>query len=149
MKTGERIKNYFKNFKFTADFALKCIAYLVLIAYIVLMAGGKKFFAPTSMFWRSLNVFSRAGDFNPGIRIASYIVFLLGASWIVRFILKQLAKPLLKQSWKYKLTRLPLWAGKTLLGANQAHVTRLLLGRENTPETALNQTGVLPHPWLH
>ena len=46
MKTGERIKNYFKNFKFTADFALKCIAYLVLIAYIVLMAGGKKFFAP-------------------------------------------------------------------------------------------------------
>ena len=63
-------------------------------------------------------------------------------------IYKQLAKPLLKQSATYKLARLPLWAGKTLLGTNQAHVTRLLLGRENTPDTALNQTGALPCPWL-
>ena len=94
MKTGEKIKNYFKNFKFTADFALKCIAYFVLIAYVVLLAGGKKFFAPTSVFWRSLNIFSKAGVFNPAIRIASYIVFLLGASWLVRFILKKLATPL-------------------------------------------------------
>ena len=69
-------------------------AYLVLIAYVVLMVGGKNFFSPTSVFWRSLNIFSKAGVFNPAIRIASYIVFLLGASWIVRFILKKLATPL-------------------------------------------------------
>lgn len=94
MKMGESIKNYFKNFKFTADFALKCLAFLVLIAYVVLMAIGKSVFSPTSVFWRSLNIFSKAGVFNPAIRIASYIVFFLGASWIVRFILKKVATPL-------------------------------------------------------
>ena len=94
MKQAGKIKDYFKNFKFTADFALKCLAYLVLIAYVVLMAGGKKFFSPTSVFWRSLNIFSKAGVFNPAIRIASYIVFLLGASWVLRFVLKKLATPL-------------------------------------------------------
>ena len=94
MKPAQNIKEYFKNFKFTADFALKCLAYLVLIAYVVLMAGGKKFFSPTSVFWRSLNIFSKAGVFNPAIRIASYIVFLLGASWVLRFVLKKLATPL-------------------------------------------------------
>ena len=61
---------------------------------------------------------------------------------------KQLAKPLLKQSWKYKISRLPLWAGKTLFGTNQAHLTRLLLGQEENQETALNQTDALPHAWL-
>ena len=94
MKQAGKIKDYFKNFKFTADFALKCLAYLVLIAYVVLMAGGKKFFSPTSVFWRSLNIFSKAGVFNPAIRIASYIVFFLGASWVLRFVLKKLATPL-------------------------------------------------------
>ena len=63
-------------------------------------------------------------------------------------IYKQLATPLLKQSVTYKLAHLPLWAGKTLLGANQAHLTRILLGKEASAETALNQTGVLPHAWL-
>lgn len=61
---------------------------------------------------------------------------------------QQLAQPLLQQSWTYKLSRLPLWAGKTLLGTNQAHLTRLLLGRQYTPDMPLNQTEALPQPWL-
>ena len=63
-------------------------------------------------------------------------------------IYKQLAIPLLKQSVLYKLTHLPLWVGKTGFGTNQAHLTRLLLGKENSPETTLNQTGAFPYPWL-
>ena len=61
---------------------------------------------------------------------------------------KRLAAPLLKQSWKHRLTHWPLWAGKTLLGTNHVHVTRLLLARADEPEKTLNQTALLPRPWL-
>lgn len=61
---------------------------------------------------------------------------------------KRLAAPLLKQSWKDKLFRWPLWAGKTLLGTNHVHLTRLLLGRADEPDNTLNQTAALPRPWL-
>ena len=62
---------------------------------------------------------------------------------------KQLAAPLLKQSWKYKLFRVPLWAAKTLLGTNHVHTTRLILARADEPESTLNQTGALPRRWLN
>jgi len=90
------IKDYFKNFKFTAEFGLKCFAYLVLITYAILMAFGTLMFDPMNAFWRSLNFFGNAGEFNVVIRIISYVIFMLGASWIVRFLLKQIAKPLHK-----------------------------------------------------
>ena len=61
---------------------------------------------------------------------------------------KRLAAPLLKQSWKDKLIRWPLWAAKTLLGTNHVHLTRLLLGRADEPDNTLNQTAALPRPWL-
>ena len=44
MKILEKTKNDLKNFKLTADFLIKVLAYAVLIAYIVLMArpsGGR------------------------------------------------------------------------------------------------------------
>ena len=90
------IKNYFKNFKFTFEFALKCFAFLVLIVYVILMAFGKMMFNPMNSFWRSLNIFGKAGEVNAVIRIISYVIFLLGVSWIVRFLLKQISKPLHK-----------------------------------------------------
>ncbi len=61
---------------------------------------------------------------------------------------KRLAAPLLKQSWKHRLTHWPLWAGKTLLGTNHVHLTRLLLARADEPEKTLNQTSLLPRAWL-
>ncbi|MBR5987497.1 MAG: mechanosensitive ion channel family protein [Clostridia bacterium] len=90
----EKVKNYFKNFKFTADFALKVIAYLILITYVVLIAGGKRFFAPTNTFWRSFNIFNKAATFNIYIRIVSYVIFFSGLSWAVRLVLGLLAYPL-------------------------------------------------------
>ena len=96
MKNIGKIKNYFKNFKLTANFVLKCIAYLILLAYVILMAAGRKMFQPTNTFWRSLNIFGKAGVYNKAIRIVSYLIFLLGTSWFVRFVLKKLAVPLKK-----------------------------------------------------
>ena len=92
----ESIKNYFKNFKFSLEFALKCAGYLILIAYVILMAFGTLMFNPMNLFWRSLNFFGKAVEFNIIVRIISYFIFFLGASWIVRKVLKLLAIPLKK-----------------------------------------------------
>ena len=61
---------------------------------------------------------------------------------------RQLATPLLEESWMYKISRLPLWAGKTLLGTNYVHINRLVFGKKDSPERTLNQTGALPKSWL-
>ena len=63
---------------------------------------------------------------------------------------KRLAAPLLKKSKWHKLTHLPVWAGKTLLGTNHVHLVRLAFGYEDEKqaEKTLNQTGILPRPWL-
>jgi len=92
----ESIKEYFKNFKFTVGFAVKLVGYLILLAYIIIMACGNVMFDPMSMFWRSMNIFNKAGEFNAIIRIISYVIFCLGASWILRFVLKQIGKALSK-----------------------------------------------------
>ena len=85
-----------KKFKFTLGFALKCLGILIIAAYAILMIFGSKMFSPTSEFWKSLNFFKKSGEFNVIIRIVSYVIFCLGASWIIRTILKLLAKPLKK-----------------------------------------------------
>ena len=92
MKNSEKSKN----FKFTLDFALKLLAYLVLIAYVIVMAFGSMWFSATSTFWRSVNIFGTAADFNVALRVISYFIFFLGASWAVRFVLRLLACPLKK-----------------------------------------------------
>ena len=72
--------------KVTPDLILRCIGYLILIVYAVFMAFGEAIFDPMSVFWRSLNFFGKAGEFNIPIRIVSYIIFLLGTSFVVRFV---------------------------------------------------------------
>ncbi|MBQ7173035.1 MAG: mechanosensitive ion channel family protein [Clostridia bacterium] len=85
-----------KKSKFSFGTAIKCVGFLILIVYAVLMVFGKNWFSPLSMFWRSLNFLGKSGEFNPFIRIASYFIFFLGASWVLRFVLKLLSKPLKK-----------------------------------------------------
>ena len=92
----ESIKNFFKDFKLTPGFVVKCLGYLILAAYIILMAFGTLMFSPMNMFWRSLNFFGQAAEFNVVIRLISYFIFFLGASWAIRKVLKSLAKPLKK-----------------------------------------------------
>jgi len=90
----ESIKNYFKNFKFTYAFAIKCLGALIVLAYAIIMLCGKYAFDPMNDFWRSLNFFGKAGEYNAIIRIISYFIFFLGASWILRAILKFASKPM-------------------------------------------------------
>ena len=90
------IKEYFKNFKFTAGFAIKALGILVLLAYIIIMAFGGSMFDPMNIFWRSLNIFNKAGEFNVVIRIISYMIFCLGASYVVRLSLREIGKALNK-----------------------------------------------------
>ena len=92
----DSIKNYFKNFKFSLEFVLKCLGYLILIAYVIIMAFGTLMFNPMNMFWRSMNFFVSTGEFNIFVRLISYFVFFLGASWVVRKVLRLLAIPLKK-----------------------------------------------------
>lgn len=81
-----------KKFKFTAGLAVKCVAYLVLAVYAVFIIFGKYIFSPMSEFWRSLNVFGTAGEYNSIIRIISYVILCFGISWLARFLLKQSEK---------------------------------------------------------
>ncbi len=92
----DSIKNYFKNFKLTYGFILKCIAAVIVLAYAIIMLCGKSAFDPMNNFWRSLNIFGKAGEYNVIIRIISYVIFCLGASWVARSVLKLVTKPLKK-----------------------------------------------------
>lgn len=67
-------------------------------------------------------------------------------------IYKALARPLIQESFFYKLSRAPLWALKTLFGANFVHLSRLLWGGR-TPQEALegemlNHTEAVHTRWL-
>ncbi len=65
---------------------------------------------------------------------------------------KAMAAPLIKESFFYKLSRAPLWALKTLFGANFVHLSRLVTGGSAPQETLdgqmLNHTTALHTDWL-
>ena len=75
-----------RKFKVSADLILKCVAYLILVVYAVFLIFGEQMFGAMSLFWRSLNIFGKAGEFNIFIRMVSYTIFLLGVSFVVRFV---------------------------------------------------------------
>ena len=77
----------------------KIITYVflgLLVVYVVLFAFGKWIFGLDSDFYRSLNIFSKAGDPNVFVRIVSYSFFIFGISYIVRLLLT-LCLPLFKK----------------------------------------------------
>ena len=75
---------------------LKITGAAIALAYFILLIIGRFVFLPTNEFWYSLNIFSGAGQPNAWIRLISYAIFVLTISWVARFLLKQLAKLLLK-----------------------------------------------------
>lgn len=68
------------------------IAAVVVAGYYVLLIGGYFFFDGTSVFYRSLNPFSGAGNPNKAIRIASYVIFFMSVSMVSRFLLDYVMK---------------------------------------------------------
>ena len=69
----------------------------LLVTYVILFAFGGFMFPDNSEFYRSLNLFSGAGDPNVFVRILSYSFFIFGISYVLRLALK-LCLPLLKKT---------------------------------------------------
>lgn len=61
---------------------------VVSAAYLVLLAFGGLIFGKNSDFYRSINVFSKAGDAIVWLRIISFTFFILICSLVVRLLLK-------------------------------------------------------------
>lgn len=85
-----------KDFKVTPLFITKCVFLALVVVYFILLIFGRFMFKGDSLFYRSFNIFSGAGDPNVIIRIVSYCFFFLSLSWLIRFCLKQSTKLLKK-----------------------------------------------------
>lgn len=85
-----------KKFKITFAGVFNCILYVILAAYVFLLAFGKMLFNPMSMFWRSINFLGNAGEFDITLRIVSYVIFFSGAGFLIRLLLRLISKPLKK-----------------------------------------------------
>ena len=69
----------------------------LLVVYVILFAFGKFMFGSNNAFYRSLNLFSGAGDPIIIVRIISYTFFVFGISYVLRMLLKLLL-PFLKKT---------------------------------------------------
>ena len=67
----------------------KAVGAAVEAAYFVLLFGGKYFLDTASPFYRSLNLFSGAGDPNKLIRVISYALFFMGISMVSHLLIDQ------------------------------------------------------------
>ena len=70
------------------DLLFHWVILLLTVAYYVVFACGSFFFGAGSAFYRSLNLFSGAGDPILAVRLVSYVFFILSASYVLRLILK-------------------------------------------------------------
>lgn len=68
----------------TAQLVKRGVVLVICVVYYVLLLFGSRFFDGTSVFYRSLNPFSGAGNPNKLIRIASYCVLFLSMAWIAK-----------------------------------------------------------------
>mgnify|MGYP003571306235 CR=1 FL=1 len=93
---SESSKKQGKQFRFTVGFAVKCALALIAVVYFVFLIFGGSMFDAMSMFYRSLNIFGNAGEYNIIIRIVSYAIFILSISWVVRFALKLVSERITK-----------------------------------------------------
>ena len=78
-----------KTFPDYLDLVIRILLLALVAAYYVLLIFGKFIFKPENAFYRSLNLFSGAGDPNIAVRIISYAFFILSASYILRLVLNQ------------------------------------------------------------
>lgn len=72
------------------DIVFRWLVLALTVVYYVLFAFGSFIFGAGSAFYRSLNIFSGAGDPIIAVRIISYIFFILSLSFVVRYALKAL-----------------------------------------------------------
>lgn len=78
------------------DIVFKCLMIAISITYFVFLIAGGYMFGANSEFYRSLNLFSGAGDPNIAIRITSYFLFILVVAFISSHVLRFVSKFLKK-----------------------------------------------------
>ena len=64
-----------KKIKKIIGLCIKISGWALLAAYAILMIFGRFMFSPLSGFWRSINFFGTAGEYNTVLRILSYVIF--------------------------------------------------------------------------
>ena len=67
----------------------KMAAVVAIAAYYILLFGGAYFFDGANLFYRSLNLFSGAGDPNKFIRVVSYLLFFSGIAMLSHLALDE------------------------------------------------------------
>ncbi|MBO4213034.1 MAG: mechanosensitive ion channel family protein [Clostridia bacterium] len=85
MKNNEKISK-------TVGLVCKIIILAIVVAYFALLIVSNTAFKDSAdIFWISINIFSPAGAPNAILRVLAYAIFILTASWVVRFVIKKIA----------------------------------------------------------
>ena len=71
----------------TRQIVIRGVVIVICAAYYFLLLFGSRFFDGTSVFYRSLNPFSGAGNPDKVIRIGSYCVLFLSMAWFAKRVL--------------------------------------------------------------
>ena len=77
--------------KASPKFIIGVVSYTILGLYALTLIIGSFIFPETSLFWKSINIFGNSADYITVVRILSYVIFLLGISWVIRFAFKKLS----------------------------------------------------------
>lgn len=64
---------------------------VVAVYFVLLIVANIAFSASSDVFWKSINIFSPAGNPNAVLRVLAYAIFILTLSWVVRFCIKKIA----------------------------------------------------------
>ncbi len=79
-----------------AGLIFKIVFLTIAAVYFLLLIAGRWIFNPSGVFYKGINIFAAKEGANVWLRSISYVIFLLTLSYLVRFILKQVAKRLSK-----------------------------------------------------
>ncbi len=92
METNKKVNK--KSNKFSLIFCI--IGIIIAVAYFVLLIAGKWIFEDNNAFYVGINIFQNNIPADRWLRSVSYIIFFLTLSYVLRLLLKQLAKLLTK-----------------------------------------------------
>lgn len=80
-----------KSKRSTMAIILEIIFISIILGYFIILIFGKYIFNAENVFYKGVNIFNTAEEFNIWIRTLSYIIFFLSLSYIIRFILQKIA----------------------------------------------------------
>lgn len=67
------------------------IVLVIVVAYLILLIGGKVYFGGENRFYRSINVFSDSDDYSAPLRAVSAAMFIITVAFVLRVVLAWIA----------------------------------------------------------